>query len=64
MLLFVICVCEISLNFKINVLILDGTATSLATDDLNSNSRSAVGVVDGGGQLLLYLHRREWDSNE
>jgi len=49
---------------KINVLILDGTATSLATDDLNSNSRSVVGVVDGGGQLLLYLHLREWDSNE
>jgi hypothetical protein len=45
-------------------LILDGTVTSLATDDLNSNSRSAVGVAGDAGKLLLYLHLHEPDSKE
>ncbi|GAU43000.1 hypothetical protein TSUD_188740 [Trifolium subterraneum] len=42
----------------------DGTVTSLATDDLNSNSRSAVGVAGDAGQMLLYLHFHELDSKE
>ncbi|KAI5419480.1 hypothetical protein KIW84_043596 [Lathyrus oleraceus] len=42
----------------------DGTVTSIFTDDLNSNSRSVMGVAGGGGQLLLYLHLRDLDSNE
>ncbi|XP_058747665.1 uncharacterized protein LOC131620558 isoform X2 [Vicia villosa] len=42
----------------------DDIGTSIVTDDLNSNSRSVMGVVGGGGQLLLYLHLRDRDSNE
>ncbi|KAL5063273.1 hypothetical protein RYX36_025010 [Vicia faba] len=42
----------------------DDTVTSITTDDLNSNSRSVIGVVGGGGQLLLYLRLCGRDSNE
>ncbi|XP_050911179.1 uncharacterized protein LOC127126306 isoform X2 [Lathyrus oleraceus] len=42
----------------------DDTITSIVTDDLNSNSTSVMGVAGGGGQLLLYLHLRDRDSNE
>lgn len=42
--------------------VLDGTATCLATGE--SNSRGAVGVASSGGQLLLYLHLHERDSNK
>ncbi|TKY75463.1 nucleus protein [Spatholobus suberectus] len=37
----------------------DGNVTCVATDD----SRGALGVAGGGGQLLLYLHLPELDSN-
>lgn len=40
-------------------MVLDGTATCVATD----NSRGALGVAGSGGQLLLYLHHGEPDSN-
>ncbi|PNY04483.1 hypothetical protein L195_g000907 [Trifolium pratense] len=42
----------------------DGTVTSVATDDLNLNSRSAVGVAGDAGQLLLYLHLHDPNSKE
>ncbi|CAJ2636399.1 unnamed protein product [Trifolium pratense] len=42
----------------------DGTVTSVATDDLNLNSRSAVGVTGDAGQLLLYLHLHDPNSKE
>ncbi|XP_020224826.1 uncharacterized protein LOC109806737 isoform X1 [Cajanus cajan] len=37
----------------------DGNVTCVATDD----SSGALGVAGGGGQLLLYLHLPELDSN-
>ncbi|PNX98401.1 hypothetical protein L195_g025597 [Trifolium pratense] len=43
---------------------LDGTVTSVATEDLNSNSRSAMGVAGDAGQLLLYLHLHDPNSKE
>ncbi|XP_045787380.1 uncharacterized protein LOC123882822 isoform X2 [Trifolium pratense] len=42
----------------------DGTVTSVATEDLNSNSRSAMGVAGDAGQLLLYLHLHDPNSKE
>ncbi|CAK8532948.1 unnamed protein product [Lathyrus sativus] len=42
----------------------DDSITSIVTDDCNSNSTSVMGVAGGGGQLLLYLHLRDRDSNE
>ncbi|XP_073219859.1 uncharacterized protein [Cicer arietinum] len=57
---------ELSRGSKVDTLhrFEDGTVTSLATDESNSNSRGAVGVAGDGGQLLLYLHLYERDSNK
>jgi len=47
-------------NFeKYNSLMSDGNVTCVATDD----SRGALGVAGGRGELLLYLHDPELDSN-
>lgn len=56
--------CHILTYGFIKCLVLDDTITSIVTDDLNSNSTSVMGVAGGGGQLLLYLHLRDRDSNE
>lgn len=54
------CLCDIY-NLENKCLILVDTSTSIVTEDLNSNSRSVMGVAGGGGELLLYLHLRDLD---